>query len=538
MKNKDIEKNLASAVSQMVPEDMFERISLKLTPAPEKERTSMIMTVNSNKNKANFKKAVSLAIAACMIIAVGLVGFTYYSNNVAVESVIDIDVNPSVELTTNKKDRVINAVAVNDDAEKILEGMDLKDTDLDVAINALIGSMHKNGYLEGGNNGILVTVQNDDERKAKELRNVVLSDIDASLADHNVEAKVSNQTITDAANAEEFAKANNISVGKASLVLGLAEKDASLKAEDLAKKSLKEIADTVKEKNINISDIVDYDADDSIWENLADEVEDRNEDAAEGKNPVDTSGAEAITAAKAKEIALNHAGVKADKATFFKAELDNDDGVKKYEIDFRVDNVEYEYEINAANGNIIKAEKDVDDDYVKQSAVSKTQATQAAQGTITADRAKEIALNHACVKAADAKYLKAEYDYDDGVKKYEVEFRAGNTEYDYEINAVSGKVIKAEKEIEKENKNPATTTTKPAANNADGDIISLAKAKEIALNKAGVNAADVTFVKAKLDKDDGVQVYEIEFCIGRVDYEFEINAKTGAIIDYEKDFDD
>ncbi len=532
MKNKYIEKNLASAVSQMVPEDMFERISLKLTPAPRKERTSMIMTVNSNKNKTNVKKAVSLAIAACLIIAVGLFGFTYYSNNVAVESVIDIDVNPSVELTTNKKDRVINAVAVNDDAKKILEGMDLRDTDLNVAINALIGSMHKNGYLEGDNNGILVTVQNDDERKAKELRNVVLSDIDASLANHKVEAKVSNQTITDATNAEEFAKANNISVGKASLVLGLAEKDASLKAEDLAKKSLKEIADTVKEKNINISDLVDYDADDSIWENLADEVEDRNEYAAENNKPAVNNG-DLITAAKAKEIALNHAGVKADKATFFKAELDKDDGVKKYEIDFRVDNIEYEYEINATSGKIIKAEKDVDD-YVKKPVVSNTQTS---QGTITADKAKEIALSHAGVKAADAKYIKAEYDYDDGIKKYEVEFRKDNTEYEYEINAVSGKIIKAEKEVERENTKPVTTTTKPAAE-TNGDIISLAKAKEIAVNKAGVKAADVTFVKAKLDRDDGIQVYEIEFCIGRVDYEFEINAKTGAVIDFEKDFDD
>lgn len=537
MKNKDIEKNLSQAVSQMVPEDMFERISLKLTPAPQKERTSMIMTVNSNKNK--MKKAVSLVIAASLVIAIGLFGFTYYSNNIAVESVIDIDVNPSVELTTNKKDRVIDAVAVNDDAVKILEGMDLKDADLDVAINALIGSMLQNGYLDNADNGILVTVQNSDERKAKELRNIVLSDIDESLANHNVEAKVSNQTLTDTANAEEFAKANNISVGKASLVLGLAEKDSTLKAEVLAKKSLKEIADTVKDKNIDISDLVDYDADDSIWENIADEVEDRNENAQENKTQ-SASNADLITAAKAKEIALNHAGVAADKATFIKAELDKDDGVKKYEIEFKVENVEYEYEINATSGRIIKSEKDIDKDYVKAANNNQTQA--ASTGTITSDKAKEIALNHAGVKAADAKYIKAEYDYDDGVRKYDVEFTVGNTEYDYEINAANGNIIKAEKDIDDDYKKPVTTTTKvtttKAAANANSDVISLAKAKEIALNHAGVKADDATFVKAKLDKDDGVQVYEIEFCIGRVDYEFEINAKTGAIIDYEKDFDD
>lgn len=64
------------------------------------------------------------------------------------------------------------------------------------------------------------------------------------------------------------------------------------------------------------------------------------------------------------------------------------------------------------------------------------------------------------------------------------------------------------------------------------------KAKSIALNKAGLSASEVTFTKAKLDRDDGVVEYEIEFYKGKTEYEVTINATTGAIIDYEVDVDD
>ena len=66
-----------------------------------------------------------------------------------------------------------------------------------------------------------------------------------------------------------------------------------------------------------------------------------------------------ITAEKAKEIALKHAGL--SKAAWVKAEKDRDDGRIKYEIEFRDGRMEYEYEIDAETGKILKAEKDYDD---------------------------------------------------------------------------------------------------------------------------------------------------------------------------------
>ncbi len=63
-------------------------------------------------------------------------------------------------------------------------------------------------------------------------------------------------------------------------------------------------------------------------------------------------------------------------------------------------------------------------------------------------------------------------------------------------------------------------------------------AKEIALNHAGLTASQVTFTKAKLDKDDGRYIYEIEFRYNIYEYEYEIDAITGTILDFEREIDD
>ncbi len=78
--------------------------------------------------------------------------------------------------------------------------------------------------------------------------------------------------------------------------------------------------------------------------------------------------------------------------------------------------------------------------------------------------------------------------------------------------------------------------TTSAGTVSSSGYIGKAKAKQIALNKAGVSAANAEFVKANLDYDDGVRIYDIEFYAGDYEYEFEINARTGKIYDYDKDY--
>ena len=155
---------------------------------------------------------------------------------------------------------------------------------------------------------------------------------------------------------------------------------------------------------------------------------------------------------------------------------------------------------------------------------------------ITADRAREIALEHAGLSASGVQFLKTQTDWDDGRLIYEVEFVTGNgnvwKEYDYEIDANTGRIIDIDYDAETvydtgvSNGNAATT---------------LEAAKQTALAHAGLTASQVQFVKAQTDRDDGRLIYEIEFVVksGNVwkEYDYEIDANTGRIIDFDYDAD-
>lgn len=144
-------------------------------------------------------------------------------------------------------------------------------------------------------------------------------------------------------------------------------------------------------------------------------------------------------------------------------------------------------------------------------------------------RARQIATNAAGV--SNPTFIKTQMDYENGRVVYEVEFYSGNREYDYEIDAITGAILKYDFDIENFTI-PNTGTSTPSA----GDI-GLARAKQIALSHAGISASRAYFTKAKMDYEHGVRVYEIEFNVGRMEYEYEINAANGQILKFDRDYD-
>lgn len=110
---------------------------------------------------------------------------------------------------------------------------------------------------------------------------------------------------------------------------------------------------------------------------------------------------------------------------------DWDNGRMEYEVEFWKDNVEYDYEIDAYTGTILHSDRDIEGYSIP------TQSS----ADIGADRAKEIALDHAGVSASKATFVRAHLDYEDGRRVYDVEFYSGSKEYDYEIDAASGDIL-------------------------------------------------------------------------------------------------
>ena len=249
---------------------------------------------------------------------------------------------------------------------------------------------------------------------------------------------------------------------------------------------------------------------------------------------------------KAKEIALAKAGVSESDLTFYTVGLDTHKGVMVYDVEFISGSYEFDCEVNAMTGEIVKFEKEYDgaavsnvsvEEHGEQSEHSQTEENQAVSN-ISLEKAKEIALDHAGVKATDATFVKAKSDYEDGRAVFEIEFvvSSGNTikEYDYEIAASDGSIISYDYGIEGD----STPTAIQAGSSQNTSEISLEKAKEIALSHAGVASANAFEMEGKLDWDDGMSIYEIEFKAGGYEYSYEVDAATGSIVEFDKEWDD
>ena len=233
----------------------------------------------------------------------------------------------------------------------------------------------------------------------------------------------------------------------------------------------------------------------------------------------------------AKQKAFSHAGVSSSNASNVVVKLDKDDGKVVYDVEFRSGNTEYDYEIDAVSGNVLKYDKEV-----KASAGGNSAGNNNSTQTqyIGENSAKQKAFSHAGVSSSNVSNVVVKLDRDDGRTVYDVEFRSGNTEYDYEIDAVSGNVLKYDKEVK------ASAGGNSAGNNnsTQTQYIGENSAKQKAFSHAGVSSSNVSNVVVKLDRDDGRTIYEIEFRSGIYEYDYEIDATNGNILKSEKDIDD
>ncbi|MDC4239910.1 PepSY domain-containing protein [Clostridium tertium] len=171
-----------------------------------------------------------------------------------------------------------------------------------------------------------------------------------------------------------------------------------------------------------------------------------NKDINDNINKSDTRK---VTLEQAKEIALKHANLINDQVSFIRAETDLDNGIEKYDIEFYHENIEYDYEINVANGEIIEYDHDVENYNInnKQTPIRNIGGATEEQGKIiSVNQAKEIALKHANLTSDQVTFGKSELDFDDGIQKYYIEFYYNNREHSFEIDANTGKVLANEKD--------------------------------------------------------------------------------------------
>ena len=233
----------------------------------------------------------------------------------------------------------------------------------------------------------------------------------------------------------------------------------------------------------------------------------------------------------AKAAALEHAGLAESEVTYVEVKLDYDDGRTVYDIEFYFGNAEYDYEIDAYTGDIWSFDNDIEDYTI--AAADSTQSTVAQDSSTSSpssdyvgeDAAKAAALEHAGLTESEVTYVKVKLDREDGTIVYEIEFYFGNAEYDYEVDAYSGNILSYDYDVD--------NYTISSVWSNDSTHISLDEAKSIALTRANLTTEQVTYTEASFEYDDGMAVYQIDFIFGGMEYEVEINAVDGTIVEYD-----
>ncbi len=238
-----------------------------------------------------------------------------------------------------------------------------------------------------------------------------------------------------------------------------------------------------------------------------------------------------------------------------------------YVVEFNANNTFYEYIIKASDGSVLEKEVHLPENIVPvvpsttvppttvvtsaaettvQPPIEESTTTVAVQTTVQDIPETTVTQNRAVIGLAEAKkaalaaagltegqvtFEKAKLDREHGTAVYEIEFFTGTHEYEYEISAATGEIFKSD--IDKR-----AVVKHSEHHGSSGVNIGVDQAKNIALSHAGVSASEVSFSKAKLERDDHVTVYEIEFYFDGMEYEYKIDASSGNIIEHDCDTDD
>ncbi len=139
---------------------------------------------------------------------------------------------------------------------------------------------------------------------------------------------------------------------------------------------------------------------------------------------------------EARSIALQRVGKTQDEVTFTRVRVDRENGVTVYDVYFYDNEKEYELSIDVDTKEVISYKED----YLTGNGNNTTSTDY-----IGADRAREIVLNHAGLASSDVRFNKVELDVDYGIATYELEFYYDYYEYDYEVDAVTGEILKYER---------------------------------------------------------------------------------------------
>ncbi len=324
----DIETKLANAISNEVP-DVLDDILSKCETL-----NGNVFEISEHKSKPkqnNWLKSISATAAALAILVGVYLGIGQYQTAHAIDSVITLDVNPSVKLEVNKDVKVVSATGINEDGTAILDGMaqdgkKLNGKVLEEAVNELVYAMVEEGYLSNQSNSILVSVDNSDEEKSLEIKSQLLKSVGNALNEKGIDGAVLGQNGTVDEKTTGLAVQYGISESKANLIEKIIAKSPQFSFNDLAVLSINDLS-LLAEKCI---------------------------DEMHNFSMVGTpSGKGYVTSDNAIDNACSHANITIGDDVKIGTSIELEDGKLVYDVTVKIGNIEHDYVIDAKTGVIL-----------------------------------------------------------------------------------------------------------------------------------------------------------------------------------------
>ena len=532
MRNNEIEKKLSAEIEARTPNN-YKKV---LSACGSVERKEKVLTM---KKRSSFVKwASSIAAALVLVIALtAVIGMQINSDTIT--SVVSIDVNPGIELSIGKNDTVKKVVATNDDGTRILEGLELKNVDVDTAVSTIIGEMLKAGYISADANSVLITVDTK-SAESEELRQHLSDSVTKLLKAESIEAAVVTQVVTDDLDdaVKALAREHQMSHGKARLICELVTRGGAHTFDEL--------------KALTVNELL----------LLLDATGTTPDDVTGSGNASDSAyiGKDAVLA-----IALEAAGLTAEQVVGVEVELDYKKGAMIYEVEFESGSTEYEYKIEASTGEILKSKVEADDedddddhDYDHDHKVERPENL----------IGKEAAVNAALVAAGFAYSQAGEIECDleckGGIWFYEIEFEVEENEYEYRIDATSAEVLNSEVEADDDHDDDRDDHDDDRDDHDDDrddydddrddhdddeqkkdpshalpeNLIGEEAAINAAITAAGLSAEQVIKNDCDLERKGKSWIYEVELETADAEYRYIIDAVSSAILSERNQADD
>ncbi len=547
----DIEWELCEALDHAVP-DVKDEILRRCAEEHLSEDCVVPMDFGSRPRRKKIYWQSYTAVAAILLLLFNI-GFGLARDRARnhVETVIGLDVNPSIELAVNAEDRVVAVTAVNADANVVLNGMNLTGSTTNVAVNAILGSMYKMGYLGASSNSILVSVDNKNEEVSREIETRLVEDINETLQSYSVDAAILSQTvITVDDTVTQTATDYEMSQGRTILIQKIIDNNPIYTFEELSQLTINELNLLLSSQSVEVQTVT--------------VVGEASESSYIGQDA-------------AIETVLSQFTGNRDALTDLYADIGVLNARMVYGVSYLYEGVIYNYEVDALNGEIVASNVDYpvtevpptaditevagnggsdgsddggtagkdDEEASSGSVVSGNQisANEAVSGSVSGNASEEVPDTDADGKSDDGGTT-------DTGQKPSV---SGNTvSSDSVSNTVSDNEVKISDENALEGKYSALFMKRSGIPKGadllwkegmdgeenlgeyDEEWITVAKAQSTVLTHAQIPKNDETFTMAAVYAQEEEIYLLLEFETKTAAYQYILDALDGTIVEYEK----